>query len=377
MTLGISLRPGAAGIGRRSQMTASQSFLQELDEAVSRGSAESRAKALAYATDMLVVGLYTEDEIWIFGEVMGRLSDAIEVAVRAQLARRLATTANAPINVVKKLAFDDSIDVAGPILEHFERLDPETLVRNIRTKSQPHLLAISRRKSLPSVVTDELVTRGDREVATSVTANSGAAISDFGFVHLIKRAKSDPILFSQIGLRPDIPKPIFQQLIAKASADVRRKLEQERPDLAGEIQTSVAEVTGVLQSRFGYASAEKAVTARHRLGRLDENAIDNYARAHRIEETTIALALLCSLPVGAVEQAIADPELLLILAKANDFAWETAMSLLFLSAKDHRIKVSELDGLKDEFARLNMKTSQDVLSFYRSPRQAGPRDTLH
>jgi Uncharacterised protein conserved in bacteria (DUF2336) len=110
---------------------------------------------------------------------------------------------------------------------------------------------------------------------------------------------------------------------------------------------------------------------------LDENAIDNYARAHRIEETTIGLALLCSLPVGAVEQAIADRELLLILAKAKDFAWETAMSLLFLGAKDHRIKASELDGLKDEFARLNMKTSQDVLSFYRSPTQAGPRDTLH
>src|SRR5271157_1509581 len=119
----ISSKPGAAGNGIKDLMTASQSFLQELDQAVLQGSAESRAKALSYATDMLVVGSYSEQEIWVFGEVMGRLSDAIEVAVRANLARRLATTANAPINVVKKLAFDDSIDVAGPILEHFERLD--------------------------------------------------------------------------------------------------------------------------------------------------------------------------------------------------------------------------------------------------------------
>ena len=362
-------------------MSASQSFLQELDETVSRGSAESRAKALAYATDMLIIGRYSDEEIWVFGEVMGRLSDAIEVAVRAELARRLATTANAPINVVRKLAFDDSIDVAGPILEHFDRLDPETLVRNIRTKSQPHLLAISRRKSIPVVVTDELVTRGNQEVVTSVTANGGASISDFGFTHLIKRAKGDPILFSQIGLRPDIPQPIFQQLIAKASADVRRKLEQERPDLTTEIRMSVAEVTSSLQSAFAsmpesYAIAEKAVTARHRLGRLNEIAIGDYARAHRIEEATVGLSLLCALPVGAVERAITDPEMVLILAKANDFAWETAMSLLFLGAKDHRIRAGELESFKDEFARLNAKTSQDVLSLYRS-REQHARSSLH
>jgi len=363
-------------------MSASQSFLQELDDAVLRGSTESRAKALAYATDMLVVGRYTEDEIWVFGEVMGRLSDAIEVAVRVQLAKRLATTANAPINVVRKLAFDDSIDVAGPILEHFERLDPETLVRNIRTKSQPHLLAISRRKSIPSVVTDELVTRGDQEVVTSVAANNGASISDFGFVHLIKRAKGDSGLVASIGLRPDLPKPIFQQLVAKASADIRRKLELERPDLAAEIQASVAEVLGALQSRFGAtaescASAEKVVRARHRLGRLNEIAIGDYARSHKIEEATIGLSLLCALPAGVVERAMADPELTLILAKANDFVWETAMSLLFLGAKDHRIKASELEGFRDEFVRLNTRTSQDVLRFYQSREHKSARAALH
>jgi uncharacterized protein (DUF2336 family) len=119
-------------------MTESKSFLQELDEAVLRGSAESRARALSYATDMLMIGRYTEDEIWVFGEVIGRLADVIEVAARAQLARRLADAANAPMNVVEKLAFDDSIDVAGPVLEHCERLDAKTLIRNISFQSKVH-----------------------------------------------------------------------------------------------------------------------------------------------------------------------------------------------------------------------------------------------
>jgi uncharacterized protein (DUF2336 family) len=356
-------------------MTASKSLLQELDEAVLRGSAESREKALWYATDMLMVGGYTEEEIWTFGEVIGRLADAIEVAARARLARRLVDAARAPMNVVKKLAFDDSIDVAGPILQHCEQLDAKTLVHNIRTKGQPHLLAISRRKSIPAVVTDELVTRGNQEVLTSVTSNSGASFSSFAFLHVIKRSAGDSILAESLGLRKDIPRPIFQQLIAKASADVRRKLEHERPDLVGEIHTSVTEVAGALQSKFGpatekYFTAKRVVTARHRLGGLNESAILEYARVHKIEETTVGLSLLFTLPVGAVERALADPEMTLILAKAHNFEWETTMSLLFLGARDHRIKANDLDRMKEEFARLNTKTSQEVLSSYRSRKHA-------
>ena len=360
---------------RGDQMTASKSFLQELDEAVLKGSAESREKALTYATDMLMVGGYTESEIWTFGEVIGRLADAIEVAVRAQLAKRLACTAHAPMNIVQKLAFDDSIDVAGPILQHNERLDAKTLVKNIRTKGQSHLLAISKRKSLPSVVTDELVTRGNQEVVTSVASNSGACFSNFGFLHMIKRSTGDSILTESLGLRKDIPRLMFQQLIAKASADVRRKLEQERPDLVGEIHSSVTEVAGALQSKFGpatekYFAAKRVVTARHQRGELNENAVLEYARAYKVEEATVGLSLMFSLPISAIEHALADAEMTLILAKAQNFEWETAMALLFLGAKDHRIKENDLDSRKEEFARLNTKTSREVLSFYKSRKHA-------
>ena len=56
------------------------SYLQELDVAVSKGSAESRERALWYATDLLIVGRYTDDEIWMFGEIIGRLEQEIETA---------------------------------------------------------------------------------------------------------------------------------------------------------------------------------------------------------------------------------------------------------------------------------------------------------
>ena len=358
------------------------SFLRDLDEAISRGTAESRMRALWHTTDLMIAGRYSDDEIWTFGEVIGRLADEIEVAARAQLARRLASFDNAPINIIHKLAFDDEIDVAGPILQESGRLEAYALVANVCTKSQTHMLAISKRKSIEESVTDVLVTRGNQEVVNSVATNNGARLSDFGFLHMIQRADGDSILAEQLGLRKDIPRHIFQQLIAKASDEVKKRLECERPDMARQIQSSVTDVAGALQSKFGPVSrshfvAKRVVATQHRQGNLNENSISGYARSHRLDEVTIGLSLLCALPGDVIERALLDKnrEMLLIMAKALDFSWATTMSLLFLGAKDHRITARELHDLESEFGRLNVETSRSVLEFYQSRKHAGDIDS--
>jgi hypothetical protein len=364
-------------------MSDATSFLKDLDEAVSQGTAESRKRALWHTTDLMIAGRFSDEEIWTFGEVIGRLADEIEIAARAQLARRLARFEQAPVNIIRKLAFDDCIDVAGPVLRESERLDSETLVANASTKSQPHLLAISERKSLAETVTDVLVTRGNWDVVTSVANNDGARLSDFGFLHMIKRAEGDSILAEQLGVREDIPRHLFQQLIAKASDDVRKRLERERPATVAQIQSTVTDVAGALQSKFGpvsrsYHVAKRVVTTQHRQGNLNENSISLYARSHKLDEVTIGLSLLCALPGDVIERAVLDKnrEMLLIMASALGFSWATTMSLLFLGAKDHRITAQELRDLESEFGRLNAATSRSVLAFYQSRRHTEVDDSV-
>ncbi|MDR3572090.1 MAG: DUF2336 domain-containing protein, partial [Candidatus Pacebacteria bacterium] len=260
------------------------SFLEELDITVSHGSAESRERALWYATDLLITGRYNDNEIWMFGEIIGRLEQDIEAAARAQLARQLARTDNAPIKIINKLAFDDSIDVAGPVLRVSERLDTRTLVTNVRSKSQEHLLAISQRRAICTEVTDELVTRGNRQVLRSVAKNNGARLSDFGILHMVKRSETDSILVEQLGHRRDIPRHLFHQLIAKASDNTKKRLESERPEAASQIQSLVTDVTGALHSKFGPASksyfdAKREVARLQRSGDLNENKIFEYAQS--------------------------------------------------------------------------------------------------
>lgn len=354
-------------------MTAS--FLEELDQAILTGTSQSRERALWHATDMLMVGRFTEEEIWVFGEIIGKLAAEIEFAARAKLAAKLSRIDHAPGKLVNQLASDNAIEVAGPILRYSERVDVRTLVSAAKTRDQPHLLAISRRRSISEPVTDVLVTRGNQEVARCVATNEGARFSEAGFLKLVKRSENDGILAENVGLRQDIPRHLFQQLIAKASDETRKKLERERPEMIAAVDALVADVTASLHSKFGpasprYYAAKKVVSFKHRLGQLDEKSILEYARARGMEETVVALTMLCSLPSDVVERALfgKSRELLLILAKAHEFSWETTAALLFLGAPHFTISNHELDDLRDQFERLHAVSAKEVLKHYRNRR---------
>ena len=60
----------------------------------------------------------------------------------------------------------------------------------------------------------------------------------------------------------------------------------------------------------------------------------------------------------------------MILAKALNLSWATAMALLFLGAPDYRIATKDLSAMKVEFARLDVETSRNVLRAYHSRKES-------
>jgi uncharacterized protein (DUF2336 family) len=348
-------------------------LLADLEHAMSRATAESCLRALWHTTDTLVAGSYSEGQIATFGEIIGRLAGEIEVDARVRLAAKLARSNNAPHAIVGKLAADDEIDVARPVLRHSERLDVAALVACASSKGQPHLLAISERRRIPEAVTDILVVRGSREVVTAVAANGGAQFSVTGFQILVRRAEGDAILAERVGLRHDIPAHLFHQLIAKASAQVKEKLARERPDMESDVLRTVSDVAGAIRARFGPAAkdhfaARRTVAKLHESGRLTEDKVFEIAYSLKFNETAVAMSLLCSVPIDIVERSLVDSnrEPVLILAKALGFSWGTTMALLFLGAPNYRITAGDLDRVKVDFVRLKLDTCLRVLAVYRS-----------
>jgi hypothetical protein len=194
---------------------------------------------------------------------------------------------------------------------------------------------------------------------------------------LVRHSEGDSILAETVGLRKDIPRHVFHQLISKASDEVKRKLEKGRPEMRDHIQSVVTDVAGAIHARFGpaspdYFAAKRTVARLHQRGELTEDKVFEFAYSLKFNESTVALSLLCSVSTDIVERALVDKnrEPLLILTKALNFSWTTTMSLLFLGSPDYRITAGDLDRMKIDFSKLRTETCAQVLSVYRSRKDA-------
>jgi len=353
-------------------MLAQQSLINELEDAISCGSVDRRLDTLRRVCDLFETGasMYSDEQVELFDDVIGRLADSIEARARIELSNRLAPIANAPLKVVKNLAADDMIEVAGPMLAQCARLDDEDLIGSARGKGQGHLLAISQRASLSEAVTDVLVTRGDREVVHSVARNGGARFSDAGYGVLVERSAGDDALAQHVGIRADIPRRHFVNLLAKASDTVQRKLVAANPQAADHIRHVVADIEGKLKAAQArdYTAAGARVEALRRAGKLGESEVHSFAKSENFEETAVALSLLSGLPIEAVEQALLDerPDMVLILAKAMGYSWATAKLVLLLRTDGRGAAQHDLDLALQSFDRLQVSTAQRAVRFYQT-----------
>jgi uncharacterized protein (DUF2336 family) len=282
------------------------------------------------------------------------LVEEIDITARAVFGRRMAEVGRAPARVMRDLALDDAIEVAGPVLRGSERLEDATLVETARTKSQQHLLAIAHRKTVTEPVTDVLVSRGNRAVAVSAAGNAGARFSDFGYTTLVERAQDDRDLALAVWVRPEIPRQHLLALFAQASETVRRNLESADRAKGGLLQEVIAQASNRLQTEL-------------RAGELDEAHLAAFAAAGRFDEATIVLSLMAGLSIGMIERAIANQrtEQILVLAKAIGLGWETAKAILLLQAGAKGTTAPEIDQCCETFARLRLDTAQKALQFYR------------
>jgi uncharacterized protein (DUF2336 family) len=359
-------------------MGAALSLIPELEQVLQHGSRHKRAEALRRITALFVAGAnnYADEHVDVFGDVFGHLIAEIETKARAELANRLAPVHNAPIKVLRSLAHDDDIAVAGPVLKLAPRLAEQDLLDLAHTKSQAHLQAIAVRQDLGEAVTDVLVRRGDGEVARSVAANRAARISETGFFRLVKRAESDGVLAEEVGLRPDIPPQLFRQLLTRATAVVQQRLlTSAPPKLKAEINRVLKRVSDEVGARVGpydYRAAQRLVLGLHRSGQLDEAALAAFAAEGKYEETVAGLAALTKVPIDVVDRLMAgeQPDPVLILCKSTAMGWPTVKSVVAVHPQRGNMPSQALDTAFAHYERLSASTARRVVRFWQVRRSA-------
>jgi uncharacterized protein (DUF2336 family) len=347
------------------------SLIPELEEVIQHGTRKKRADTLERITTLFLDGAnrFDNDQVDLFDNVFGLLIEEIEIKARAELSSRLAPVDNAPVKVLRTLANDDDISVAGPVLKLAPRLPESDLIDVARTKSQAHLQAISSRTTLGEAVTDVLVRRGDRDVARTVAGNRGAKLSRHSFVNLVQRAEDDGVLAEKVGMRTDIPAPLFRDLLAKATAVVRERLLASAPaDIKAEINRILQKVSKEVGANIGprdYRSAQRVVLNLDRSGNLDESSVATFCAECKYEETIVALATLAKVPVTVVDRLMGggEPDPVLILCKAIGLDWSTVKAIMSLQGGKDPSRL-DADGAFANFDRLSESTARRVVRFW-------------
>ena len=285
-----------------------RSIADEVEAAIKAGSTEKHLDTLRQVTDLFLLSAdgYSGEQIELFGDVLERLIRTVELRALADVAARialaemstqLASIKQAPAAVVRRLANNDEITIARPVLTESARLTADDLVELAQTKGEQHLLAISGRWWLTEVVTDALLKRHYPSVSLRLVTNPGARMSASGYAVVLKQAETDPHLAVETGIRVDLPAEQRQQLLRSATEVVRtRLLSRAPPHLFEEIRNAIALAAAGANREMSrtrdFAAARRFVAALAKHGKLSEPVLLAFAKERKYAETVAALAEL-------------------------------------------------------------------------------------
>jgi uncharacterized protein (DUF2336 family) len=350
----------------------SESVIAELEVAVKDDLLENRTKTLRRITDLFLndADRLNDDQIKVFDDVLCLLIRRIEGRALIELSKRLAPIDNSPIEVIRRLARDEDIEIAGPVLEQSRRLPVSDLIEIAATRGQAHLLAISGRYQLDESVTDVLLSRGDEEVVFKLATNSRARFSQTGYGILVKDAEGDDRLAETVALRLDVPPRFLRALLERATEAVRsRILSLAPPETRDEIQRVIADIArsvgNAAVTQRDFSDAERLILAMEKSGKLDESALLEFVNLGKYEEMTAALARLCSASLKMVSGLMVGlrNDALLVPCKAADLKWATAEAILRKRHANHKISDQIIEIARGDYERLTVATAQRTLRF--------------
>jgi uncharacterized protein (DUF2336 family) len=358
------------------------SIVDEVETALDSGSAEKRLETVKRVTDLFLLsaGSYQNEQIELFDTVLERLIKTIEIQAiadvsariaLAELSAQLAGVSQAPPFTVRRLANNDEITIAGPVLMESARLSPEDLIEVAATRGEQHLLAIAGRWWLKEVVTDALLARHYPSVSRRIVNNPGARVSARGFAIVVTQAESDPELAIETGIRVDLPPELRQRLLRNATQAVRtRLLSRAPPDIFEEIRTAIGAVTAGVNREMSrvhdFTAAKHLVAQMKTNGELNEATLLGFAKQRKYEESVAALAQLSRSTIDVIRplmQSLRDDGVLMA-CKAAELNWGTVSAVLESRFSTGSLAPHELAKAQGQYAKITTENARRLLRFW-------------
>jgi len=348
--------------------------LRDLIDLAQEPSSERRRDLLRNVTDLFLEQPAEHNAIELdhFSDIMGNVAKSMEVDVRAELASRLASVAEAPRDLIKQLAHDE-IEVAGPILDECTTLTENDLLQIIQNKGDAHRAIVASRPDVNETLSDALVDHGDDSVVHALVANSHARIGQSTFEKVADRSACNEMLQAPLLDRTDLPADVMHNLFWVVSGKLRTTILEKSAELDPKIvdqilaQTERKLIKQVTDKDADRSRAQQFIDRKAELRQLSESLLVDLVRTKKLDELICGFAKLAKIDEATAERILYDKtgEALAIACKATRFDRVTFSTLALLARKNTQSDLSNTQELLALYEDMPQDLALRAMRFWR------------
>lgn len=168
-----------------------------------------------------------EREIKVAEQIFRLLLRDTEIRVRSALAQHIKESDVIPRDIVMVLARDVE-QVSLPILQFSEVLTERDLMDLVQsTQDTMRHVAIAKRRTVPELVSNALLSGKNDRVTATLVGNEGANISETDMEIIIEENKDNDGMMEALGARSQLPVAIAEKLVTVVSSSLAEKLKEK------------------------------------------------------------------------------------------------------------------------------------------------------
>lgn len=324
--------------------------LREVEQALRHADAQTRHQTLRAVADLFLSDApgFDERRVDALDSVFDALMVDPERSDLVDLSQRMAPVDNAPKRLIKRLAHDPDIAVAGPVLALSPRLAADDLCDVARSRGNAHMLAMSKREDLTEPVTDVLAAEGNEQVARAVADNHSARLSAKGIARLLEKSALDRSIAASLSSRPDISADVLTVALSRSS------LRNEN---------DARSIAAVMRLMLSLDQAKN----------LEDSQLAAFAREGSYEFLVAALAVKTGLKYEAVEKLMHPSRVsgIILVCKALGLTWGTIEPLLALCKDRNNLSDADVARLRKEFLEVSRPIAARIVRFWQLRQSVG------
>lgn len=308
---------------------------------------------------------------YLFDELILKLVEVISAHDRVQVSGHFSKCGEVPTILANRLATDQDIAVAAPMLEGCAALPEATLIAVAAGGSQQHLRCIAGRPLVSRSVTDVVVQRGDQATVRTLAANQSAQLSSAGMRTLAQKSERDDLLQSLLVDRPDLSLEAIGLLLPIITPKLAERLNGHSVAIDPVVIGSHL-ANWIKQRTDNMARTDALIEAiRDQHLHLDDVLSDEIKRKHLFETVAILAAIIGVEAHYGFELLIGGTtEQTLLLLRTAELPWPTVKA--FLTLRREKTGCEAEPARFEDYDAIEIAAARRVVRFLNLRRRVGP-----